>query len=111
PARLLADPHAVGDFGRDGAADGAMRADAFAPLDLRPCRRRAGFRLAHAAEWQAAERREPAGGQPRTVQEGAPFDFVLFGDVERGALRRPRRPFRSLDQHGMSPQLGYRLTR
>src|SRR4051812_35089692 len=30
PARLLADPHAVGDFRGDGAADRAMRADAFA---------------------------------------------------------------------------------
>src|SRR6185437_533510 len=30
PARLLADPHAVGDFRRDGAADRAVRADTLA---------------------------------------------------------------------------------
>jgi hypothetical protein len=83
-----------------------MRADAFAPLDLHACRRRrAGLRLADAAERQAAERREPAGGQPRASQEGAPLDCGLFGDVKSGALPA-RRPFRSLDQHGRSSQLG-----
>src|SRR5664280_3557256 len=33
PTLLLADPHAVGDFRRDGAADRAVRADALADGD------------------------------------------------------------------------------
>src|SRR5207244_7745123 len=49
PARLLADPHTVGNFRRDGAADRAMGADALADRDLRGGRwRRSGFRSADA---------------------------------------------------------------
>src|SRR5262249_8527908 len=50
-ARLLADPHAIGDFRCHSAADRAVCADALADRDL--CtgrRRRTGLRFAHAAE-------------------------------------------------------------
>ena len=56
PARLLADPDVVGDFRRHRAADGAMRADAFADGDLGAGgRRRSGLGFAHRAE-RAARR-------------------------------------------------------
>src|SRR6516225_216936 len=61
PTRFLPDPYAVGDLGRNRAADRAMRADALADRDLRSrCRWGAGVGLAHAAERQRAERRQSA---------------------------------------------------
>ena len=75
PARLLADPHAVGDLGDDRAADRAMRADILADRHRRAGRRRrAGLGLADAAERQRAERGEGAGGEAGTAQEVATID-------------------------------------
>ena len=72
PTRLLTDPHAVGNFGSNGAADRTMRADALVDC-YRGARRgrRTGLRLAHAGERQRAECRETAGSETRAAQKGA----------------------------------------
>ena len=96
PARLLADPHAVGDLGGDGAADRAMGADALADRHLRAGgRRRSGLGLPHAAERQSAQRRETAGGQSRAAQEGAAIDAMIRLADESGRVGRaaPDVPF------------------
>ena len=81
-------------------------------VDLRTRRwRRSGLGLPHAAERQGAQRRETAGGQPRAAQEGAPIDAMIRLARQGGELAPRRLTFRSLDQHGRLPQLGYRLTR
>src|SRR5262249_57870930 len=64
PTRFLTDPYAVGDLGRNRAADRAMRANVLADRDLRTRHRwGAGAGLAHAAERQRAERRQSARGE------------------------------------------------
>ena len=63
PARLLADPNAVRDFGGDGAADRAMGADALA--DGRPARR------APAAARPCALRTLPSGRAPSAARPPA----------------------------------------
>src|SRR5262249_25917015 len=111
--RFLPDPHAVGDFAHHCAADRAVRADVLADGDLRARgRRRTGLRLAHAREGQRAEGGETAGDEAGAAQESATIELaiprVLQGAGERAAVSVT---FRSLDQHGCLPQLGYRLTR
>ena len=94
PTRLLADPHAVGHFGGDGAADRAMRADAFADGHRGAWRgRRAGLGLTHAGERQRAERRETAGGQTGAAQESAAIEPSIRIDRRR----RPSEPRLCLD--------------
>src|SRR6202023_3042523 len=78
PARLLADPDAVRDPCRDGAADRAMGTDILTHLDRRTCgRRRAGFGFAHAPERQYAQGREPAGNETRAAQERAAVETAV----------------------------------
>ena len=96
PARLLADPDAVRDLRRDGAADGAMRADALADDDLRArWRRRPGLGLAHAD--RAAARRAPRGCRRR-----GPIGAKSCGGRGRDPFHRrksasdPRRASRSV---------------
>ena len=90
PARLLADPYAVRNFGGDGAADGTMRADALADRHRRAWRGwRTGLGLAHAGERQRAERRETAGGQTGAAQEAAAVETASDW------LRRRRRECRA----------------
>ena len=104
PARLLADPDAVGDFRRDGAADRAMRADAFADGHGRALGgRRTGFGLLHARKRQGAERGEAAGGETRPAQESAAVEAFVVLAGEGGEMTAARLTFCSLDQHGVPP--------
>ena len=113
PPRLLADPHPVGDLRHHGAADRAVGADVLADGDLGArSRRRTRLRLAHARERKRSERGKSAGREAGAAQERAAIEgaagLALQGAGERAAAGRA---FRSLDQHGALPQLGYRLTR
>src|SRR5262249_18721745 len=113
PAGLLADPHAVRDLGHDRAADRTMRADVLADGDLRS-RRRPGTRLgfAHARGRQRAERSAAGGSEAGAAQEGAAIETAVGLTLQRAGERGATSlTFRSLDQHGCLPQLGYRLTR
>src|SRR4029077_6480642 len=90
PTRLLADPHVIGDFGGDGAADRAVRANAFA--DYRPCGQRTGsgsFRFANGSKRHCAKDSEAAGTDSRAPQKGAAIEGVVIGDkaCERAAAR------------------------
>ena len=102
PARLLTDPHAVRDFGDDGAADRAMGADVLA--DRHGCarrRRRAGLGLAYARQRQRSERRQAAGSEARTAQEGTTIDAAIGLRRQRGGQRGAARlAFGPLHQHG-----------
>ena len=102
PAGLLADPHAVRDFGDHRAADRAVRADVLADGDLRTRRRRrTGLGLAHAAERQRAERGETARHQAGAAQEGATVERAIRLTLQRGGERAAAcLTFRPLDQHG-----------
>src|SRR5262249_39266291 len=113
PAGLLADPHAVRDFRHHRAADRAMRADVLTDGDLRASGRRgAGLGPAHARERQCAKRGETAGGEARADKEGAALETVVGLLLQAvGGPAATSLTFRSLDQHGCLPQLGYRLTR
>ena len=78
PTRLLADPHAVGDFGGDGATDRAVRADAFVDGDSGAFGgRRASLGLTHACEREGAESGQAASGDARAAQESAAIDASL----------------------------------
>ena len=69
--RLLADPHAIRDFGDNRAADRTMGADILAGRDRRPRRRwRTSFGLAYAAKREIAERRQRSDGETGALQEG-----------------------------------------
>ena len=86
PARLLADPHAVGHFRSHRAADRAMRADALADGDRGAWRgRRTGLRLAHAGERQRAQGRETAGSQARAAQESAAIETTHSSSLAKAA--------------------------
>jgi hypothetical protein len=75
---LLADPHAIGDFGDHRAADRTMGADILAGGRRRARSRwRTGFRLAHPAERQIAERRESSGREAGALQEGTAIRTAL----------------------------------
>src|SRR6202011_4506387 len=110
PAWLLADPHAVGDFGGHRAADGAVRTDAFADGDLRAgSRRRAGLRLAHACERQRAYRGETSGNEPRAPQKRSAVETAIRHALQRAREHAaPALTFRPPDQHGclLSPDNG-----
>src|ERR1700690_2643862 len=87
PTRLLADPNSVRHFGGDRAADRAVRANALADGDGGARGgRRTGLRLAHAGEWQCAERGETARGETGPAQEAAAVGpvFALGGDGREG---------------------------
>ena len=72
PARLLADPHAVRDFGDDGAADRAVRADVLADGDRGAgSGRRTGLGLADTDHRQSADDGQSTGGEAGAAQEGA----------------------------------------
>src|SRR6516162_6440698 len=113
PSRFLADPHAVRDFRHHRAADRAVRADVLANGDLRAGgRRRTGLRLAHARERQRAECGETARDEAGAAQESAAIETAIGLALQRaGESAATSLTFRSLDQHGCLPQLGYRLTR
>src|SRR5581483_4737819 len=107
PARLLADPYAVGDFRRHGAADRAVRADAFANGGTGGERAGGcGIRLAHACERQCADRGKAAGSETGATQEGAAIDAapaVCSQSRERGTANLT---FCFLDQHRCLPYFG-----
>src|SRR5262249_62194729 len=68
PARLLTDPHTVGDLRGHRAPDRAMGADALAGHDIRTRRgRRPSLGLADAAERQGPDGCKPAGGHSRAA--------------------------------------------
>src|SRR5262249_12384303 len=107
PARLLADPHAVGHFPNHRAADRTMRTDVLADRDLRSRRRRrTGLCLAHAAERQRSEARETAGDEPGAAQEAAAIETAIWRLQRASESAATNVTFRSLDQHGCLPQLG-----
>ena len=98
PARFLADPHAIGDLGRDGAADGAVRADALADRHLRAGgRRRSGLGSAHAGKRQRAQRPETTGDETRAAQEGAAVEAAIHLAGEKGEVPAPDLTLRPLD--------------
>src|SRR5262249_17761649 len=105
PARLLADPHAVGDFRQHGAANRAMGTDGLAHLNLRAGGRwRAGFGLAHAAELQRAERGETA--QSRAAQERTAVETATGLTCEGcGESAAACLAFRPLDQPDRPPSV------
>src|SRR4029078_5667635 len=107
PARLLADPYAIGDFSGDGAADRTMRTDAFAD---RYCGagggRRTRFGLAHRGQGHAAERGETAGGDAGAAQEGTAIEAARLCGQRAGEVAAANLTVRFLDQHGRLPQVG-----
>ena len=77
------------DFGRDRAADRAVRADALADGRAggeRPGR--GGIGLADGGERQGAERGEPAGGEAGAAQEGAAIEAAALGWREPASVPR-----------------------
>ena len=102
PGGFLADPHAVSDFRRHGAADRTKRADALADGGLRAeTRRRPRLRIAHAGERQCTERGEAASHKARAAQEGAAIEAAFSIGLWRACQRAAAGlTFRSLDQHG-----------
>src|SRR5262245_24568358 len=106
PARLLTDPHAVGDLGRHGAADRAMRADAFADSYFRAAGRRPSLCLAHAGERQTTQSAETTGEEARPPEEGATVDVAICLARESGQTAALGPTLRSLDQHGCLPHFG-----
>src|SRR6516225_7569826 len=104
PARLLADPDAIRNFGGDGAADRAMRADALADSDAGALGgRRAGLGLPHAGERQGAKRGKAADSEARTAQEAAAVQPTVILAGKGGEISASRLAVCSLDQHGGSP--------
>ncbi len=101
PARLLADPHAVRDFGDDRAADRAVGADVLADRDLRAGgRRRTGLRLAYAAERQRTDGREASGRQSGAAQERPAIEPAFRLPLQSAGKRTAASlSFGSLDQH------------
>src|ERR1041385_9200134 len=90
PARLLSDPDAVGNLCGNGAANRAMRADAFAD-DRAGAERagRGGFRLANARKRHRAEHGEAAGADAGAAQKGAAIESTAAGgDAREGAAGR-----------------------
>src|SRR5260370_9940161 len=70
PARLLADPDAIGDLGGDRAADRAMGADAFADRDLPAAGRwRPSPGLLYPPHRQGTQPRQPPRPQARAAPE------------------------------------------
>src|SRR6185437_4833564 len=102
PARLLADPDAVGDFRRDRAADRTMRADTLVDRragSKRTSRSSLGF--PHASQRQGADCREAACNKAGSAQESTAIETgttICSKSRERTAARLS---FRSLDQHGL----------
>ena len=75
PAGLLADPHAVRDFGHHGAADRAVRADVLADAwRPAPAVEPAASALRTLAERQRAERGQAAGREAGAAQESAAIE-------------------------------------
>src|SRR5262249_56744459 len=73
PARLLADPDALGDFSRHRAADRAVRAHALADRHLGARHRpRTRLGLAHPGERHRAAPRAAAGPKAASPREAAP---------------------------------------
>src|SRR5690606_27615377 len=101
------DPDAVRNFGGDGAADRAVRADVLAHFDLGAWRsRRTGFGLFHGAEREAAERGETARGETRAAKECAAVETAIRLSGESGGeVAAACFAFRSFDQHGRLPLL------
>src|SRR5262249_42513047 len=113
PTGLLADPHAVRNFGHHRAADPAMRADVLSDGVLlargRPMTR---LRLALARQPQRTECSGTAGDEAGAAQESATIERAIRRALQGAGERTAAGvTFRSLDQHGSLPQLGYRLTR
>jgi hypothetical protein len=69
------------------------------------------FALSHAGERQGAGRGEAAGNEAGAAEEGAAIETAIRLAGESGEIHASRVTFRSLDQQGRLPQLGYRLTR
>ena len=89
-----------------------MRADVLADGDLRTGGRGTRLRLAHARERQRAERGKTAGDEAGAAEESAAIDPAVRVALQCAGKRAATSlTFRSLDQHGYLPQLGYRLTR
>ena len=102
--RLLADPHAVCDFGNDRAADRAMGAYILAGRNGRAGRRRrTGFRFPHTAERQIAESRQAPAAIPerfRKVRRSEPrWSLPPAGSGSSANAMT----FRPPDQHGCLP--------
>ena len=103
--RLLADPHAVRDFGDHRTADRTMGADILAGRNRRAGgSRRTGLGLAHAAERKTAERGQRTGGDAGTLQETAAIQAgACFIRFRAGSFTAISMTFRLPDQHGRLP--------
>ena len=89
-----------------------MRADVLADGDLRTGGRGSRLRLAYARERQRAQRGKTAGDEAGAAEESAAIDPAVRVALQCAGKRAATSlTFRSLDQHGYLPQLGYRLTR
>src|SRR5258708_5362834 len=103
--RLLADPHAVRDFGDHRTADRTIGADILA--DRHRCTRgsrRAGLGLAYAAERETAERGERARGNAGTLQETAAIQTnARFTRFVAGSFTAITMTLRLPDQQGRLP--------
>src|SRR5215831_2744426 len=105
PTRLLSDPDAVGDLGRDGAANRAVSTDALADGNLRTRRRRrSSLGLAHGAEPQGSNGGDTAGGEPGTAQECAAVETAIRCRHLVRERTAANVPFFALDQHDCLPQ-------
>jgi hypothetical protein len=101
PGRLLADPHAVLDFGEHGAADRAMRADVFADSGTRTGRRSGGLGVAYAGQRQRADGGKSACSEARAAQERAAIEIAACLVCKRGGKGAVAcLTFGSFDQHG-----------
>src|SRR4051812_9357596 len=100
PARLLADPHAIGYFRSNRATNCAMRADVLVDGNRRArCGRRSGLCLAHAGERQRAQSRETTSGKTRAEQKTATIE-TLAGVAGKDGQAALLFAFGPLDQHG-----------
>src|SRR6185436_14792238 len=107
PARLLADPHAVGNFGRNRAADRTMRADALVDRHRGALRgRRAGLGPADACDRQRAQCREAAGSRTRAAKKSSAVETSAGFRGEAGKSAAALFAFGPSDQHRCLLQLG-----
>ncbi len=107
PARLLAKPDTILHLRRDRAAYRAMRADALARRGRDPrLRRRAGFRIADAADRQRAERGKSAGCKTGAAKERAAVHPARLRPERADQGAAAGGAFRSLDEHQRLPRVG-----
>ena len=113
PARLLADPNAVDDFGDDGAADRAMRADVLADGGAGGAIDPAASALRTLASGSAPTAASPPTVRPERRRKAAAVEVALRLAGQSVAASVPRRAWRSVLLISMCclPQPGYRFTR